>query len=200
MCARFENHWKTLGIFKETCSERHFWASRCGFVVLAKCTTKLDSESNFRLLNAIFCTRPEREAQFRKSMLKKRLWCEHVCKVRSRLVHFYAVLYCFLGVASGVVGSSAGPRPLKTTLNTNEFKFGLNLGWGTWFLFSVPPPIGRLFFKVFDGAFFRSISYYSFLSKLLKNSFWWPWGLLGSFFGRFFAENPILAAVWAGFL
>ena len=90
--ARFENYWNSPAIFNKMTSEGPFWASRCGFIVLSKSIAKLDSKSKFRVWNAILCTRVRTRSAILKIKLKNRLWCEHVCKVRVRLMRFTAVL------------------------------------------------------------------------------------------------------------
>ena len=90
--ARLENYWNSLAIFNKMTSEGPFWASRCGFIVLSKSTAKLDSKSEFCVCSAILCTRVRTRSAILKIEFKNRLWCEHVCKVRVRLMRFTAVL------------------------------------------------------------------------------------------------------------
>ena len=55
--------------------------------------------------NATVCTRVRTRSVFLKSNLKKRLWLEHVCKVRSHLaflLRFYSVFY--VGADFGSLG------------------------------------------------------------------------------------------------
>ncbi len=62
--------------------------------MLLKCTAKPDSKSKVRQKNATVCTRVRTRSVFFNLILKKRLWLEHVCKVRSRLallLRFYSV-------------------------------------------------------------------------------------------------------------
>ena len=53
--------------------------------MLLKCTAKPDSKSKVRQQIASVCTRVRTRIVFLNLCLKKRLWLEHVCKVRSRL-------------------------------------------------------------------------------------------------------------------
>ena len=62
--------------------------------MLSKCTAKPDSKSKVRQKIASVCTRVRTRIVFLNLFLKKRLWLEHVCKVRSRLallLRFYSV-------------------------------------------------------------------------------------------------------------
>ena len=67
-------------------SNGYFWASRCSFVVLSKCTTKTNSKSKVRPKRATVCTRVRTRSVFLNLFMKKRLWLEHVCEVCSKLV------------------------------------------------------------------------------------------------------------------
>ena len=53
--------------------------------MLSKCTAKPDSKSKVHQKNVTVCTRVRTRNVFLKSILKKRLWLEHVSKVYSRL-------------------------------------------------------------------------------------------------------------------
>ena len=73
--------------------------------MFSKCTVKLSSKSKVYQKNVTVCTRVRTRSVFLKSNLKKRLWLEHVCKVRSRLallLRFYSV-FC-VGVDFGSLG------------------------------------------------------------------------------------------------
>ena len=73
--------------------------------MLLKCTAKPDSKSKVRQKNASVCTRVRTRIVFLNFFLKKRLWLEHVCKVRSRLallLRFYSVFR--VGVDFGSLG------------------------------------------------------------------------------------------------
>ena len=62
--------------------------------MFSKCTTKPDKKLKVCPKSATVCTRVRTRNVFLKSNLKKRLWLEHVCKVRSRLallLRFYSV-------------------------------------------------------------------------------------------------------------
>ena len=62
--------------------------------MFSKCTVQPDSKSKVCKKNETVCTRVRTRNVFFKSILKKRLWLEHVCKVRSRLallLRFYSV-------------------------------------------------------------------------------------------------------------
>ena len=73
--------------------------------MFSKCTTKPYYKSKVPPKNATVCTRVRTRSVFLKSNLKKRLWLEHVCKVRSRLallLRFYSV-FC-VGADFGSLG------------------------------------------------------------------------------------------------
>ena len=80
--------------------------------MLSKSTVKLDSKSKVFQKNVTVCTRVRTRNVFFKLILKKRLWLEHVCKVRSRLallLRFYSnfrvgVDFGFLGLFGRIFG------------------------------------------------------------------------------------------------
>ena len=78
-------------------SALHFWASRCGFVVLSKPTAKPERKSKLWCQSSILCTRSRLISVISKNILGKRFWLEHVCKVCAQsilLLRFCSDSWC----------------------------------------------------------------------------------------------------------